>query len=145
MPQVVHANLGLKAILGFALWGVHHAGVVHQGVQPLVLGGKGGGEGPHRVQRSKVEGHHLNGALGGADARLGLFALFGSTAGEDDGGPLLGQVAYRDQANPGVAPGDNVGLAAQIAGEQLRGAHQGFGHVGLQDIEKARFRTGVRD
>jgi len=82
VPQVVGPELGLEPVLRQLPRRRHHAGVVDQQIQAVVLGSEPGGELADRRQIGEVEQLQRDLALGdlGTDALDGLLALAGFRA-----------------------------------------------------------------
>src|SRR6202011_2199011 len=77
VAEVVSAELHLEAVLGGRLRGEHHARVVDQQVNVVVVGAKLFGGGPNGVQRRQVELLQRDAGAGVAlgDQGGGFFAL----------------------------------------------------------------------
>ena len=118
VPEVVRAELHLEPVGRAPQRDRHHAGVVHQHVEPrratppTVVG-----RGRDRTEVGEVEPHHLG--LGARRRRLDLV----------EGGRRLGLVAARHQ-HPAPAPGERFGAAQPEPAVGARDEHGAPGLVG---------------
>ena len=121
VAQVVGAELQLEAVLGVALRRVHHAGVVDQQVDAVVvgaqlLGGLAGG-----LQRCQVEFLQRDVGIRGAplNQQCGILAFVEVAHREDDVRALFGQRGCGLEAEAGVGAGDDgdaTGLVRNVGG-----------------------------
>ena len=108
VPEVIHPELHLEAVLGESPWQRHHAGVGDHQVDPAVRHDPLG-ERPHGRQRRQVEHFHPHGGVGYVAQHVvpSVLAATAVTAGEHDVCPARGQEAHRLAAQAGVAAGDH--------------------------------------
>jgi hypothetical protein len=109
VAQVVGAELQLEPVFGGRLRWVHHAGVVDQQVDAVVVGPKlfcGNANGLQRRQVEFLQGHvDVGTAL--ADQRDGVLALVEVAHRQHDVCALGGECGRGLVAEPGVGAGDD--------------------------------------
>ncbi len=121
VAQVVGAELQLEAVLGGRLRRVHHAGVVDQQVDAVVVGAqllRGGADDSSEVRSSSCSATSAPGAAGG-DAGGGVLALVEVAHGEHHVGAVRGEGLGGLEAQAGVGAGDDgdaPGLVGNVGG-----------------------------
>src|SRR5271155_2629604 len=130
MPQMVGAELHLKAIHGAAVRNRHHAGVVAQYIETLMLLVKGVGERTDRGYLGEIEFHHadLRSSMRGADCGGGGAPPLHATAGEHHHRPLARELERGFVADTAVAAGNDNGFSGQIR-QILSGPCLWIGHI----------------
>ena len=138
VPEVVGAELQLKAVGGLAIRRNHHPGVVDQQIQPGVRLLKLHRELAHRGEVGQIEQHHRNVGSGifAADLCCGLLTLLPIAHRDDHGGVLIRQHPGGFVTNPAVGPGDErypAMLVGYISAIPFMLCHLPFLHFGYCD------------
>lgn len=118
MPEVIDAELRLEAVLGLAPGDRHHARVVTEHVDRVVVGGEPIGEISHRVERREVALSHVEFAVDvaagvGADLVGRGLGAFGAPTRHHHRGALRGERARTLVTEPAVRAGDDHRLPVQ--------------------------------
>ncbi len=148
VAEDVGAELELEAVRGFeALGRGVDAGVVDQEVEGGVSGELAGGKGADAAEGGEVELAELDLGAGdrAADAVDGAFAPCLVAGGDDDGGPVAGELERGGEADAAVGAGDDGAAAGLVGdvGDVPADAHPRLDALRARCAVPARLGTGM--